>query len=158
LEIEQTNSIYMIRLNGADLSDPLTLHNKFEEVIIHEGARKLLVNLSDVAYMNSMQIGAVVGLHVLAYENLSVVKFVGLHDRIKNLFKLLGVDTLLDMHYARARSALESFGIYEPEDGLDAPSSPDGAGKSAAGDSPAAGDSGTSTDSGKAARAGSAGK
>jgi anti-anti-sigma regulatory factor len=105
----------MVKLNGADLGDPLTLHKRFEEVIIHDGARKLLVDLSDVAYMNSMQIGAVVGLHVLAYENLSVVKFVGLHQRIKSLFTLLGVDTLLDMHYARARSALESFGIYEDE-------------------------------------------
>ena len=92
----------MVRLNGSDLSDPLTLHKRFEEVIIHDGARKLLVDLSDVSYMNSMQIGAVVGLHVLAYENLSVVKFVGLHERILNLFKLLGVDTLLDMHYAIA--------------------------------------------------------
>ena len=71
MEIQQRSSIHMVRLNGADLTDPLTLHNKFEEVIIHEGARKLLVDLSDVSYMNSMQIGAVVGLHVLAYENLA---------------------------------------------------------------------------------------
>ncbi|MHC4915939.1 MAG: STAS domain-containing protein [Planctomycetota bacterium] len=121
MEVTQRQGICMVKLNGADLGDPLTLHKRFEEVIIHDGARKLLVDLSDVAYMNSMQIGAVVGLHVLAYENLSVVKFVGLHQRIKSLFTLLGVDTLLDMHYARARTALESFGIYEPEDGPEEP-------------------------------------
>ncbi len=115
----------MIRLNGSDLSDPLSLHNRFQEVIIHEGARKLLVDLGDVSYMNSMQIGAVVGLHVLAYENLSVVKFVGLHDRILNLFKLLGVDTLLDMHYARAKSALESFGLYPTPSTSDESGEPD---------------------------------
>lgn len=124
----------MVKLTGADLSDPLALHNRFEEIIIHEGDRKLLVDLSEVSYMNSMQIGAVVGLHVLAYENLAVVKFVGLHQRIQNLFTLLGVDTLLDMHYARAKSALESFGVYEAsEEGGSSPGSAgEGAGSSEA--------------------------
>lgn len=117
MELKEERGVYMIRLNGSDLSDPLSLHKRFEEIIIHDGARRILVDLSDVSYMNSMQIGAVVGLHVLAYENLSVVKFVGLHDRIMNLFKLLGVDTLLDMHYARARSALQSFGLYTAPEG-----------------------------------------
>jgi anti-anti-sigma factor len=112
VEVQQDRDVWIIQINGSDLSDPVSLHKRFEEVIIHQGARKLLVDLSDVSYMNSMQIGAVVGLHVLAYENLSVVKFAGLHDRIKSLFRLLGVETLLDMHYARAVSALESFGVY----------------------------------------------
>ncbi len=112
----------MIKLTGADLSDPLTLYNRFQEIIIHPGDRKLLVYLSEVSYMNSMQIGGVVGLHVLAYENLAMIKFVGLHQRVQNLFALLGVDTLLDMHYARSKSALESFGVYEPVDEAELPS------------------------------------
>ncbi len=122
----------MVKLTGADLSDPLALHNRFEEIIIHEGDRRLLVDLAGVSYMNSMQIGAVVGLHVLAYENLAVVKFVGLHQRIQNLFTLLGVDTLLDMHYARAKSALESFGVYEEEGASSPESAEEGAGSSEA--------------------------
>jgi anti-anti-sigma factor len=126
VKLREERGVFIVNLNGADLSDPLKLHKRFEEVIIHDGARKLLVDLSEVPYMNSMQIGAVVGLHVLAYENLSVVKFVGLHDRIKNLFSLLGVDTLLDMHYARAGSALESFGLYPPgEEGAEPATSED---------------------------------
>jgi anti-anti-sigma factor len=134
VEIKQERGIFIVRLNGADLKDPLALHKRFEQVIIHDGARKLLVDLTDVSYMNSMQIGAVVGLHVLAYENLSVVKFVGMHERISNLFTLLGVDTLLDMHYARATGALESFGVYEPGEEGEPTSSPASAAGSA--DSP----------------------
>jgi len=115
LKTRHDRGILMVKLLGADLSDPPPLHKRFEELIIHEGERKLLVDLSEVSYMSSLQIGAVVGLHVLAYENLAVIKFVGLHQRVKTLFELLGVDTLLDMHYARAKSALESFGVYDPE-------------------------------------------
>jgi anti-anti-sigma factor len=132
MEIERQQGITFVRLTGADLADPVNLHKKFEEAVIYEGDRKLLVDLSNVAYMNSTQIGAVVGLHCLAYENLAVVKFVGLHDRIAMLFRLLGVDTLLDMRYARAKSALESFGIYGPDGGSDEPQgqpSPPGAGR-----------------------------
>ena len=121
MELSQNRGIYIVKLNGSDLSDPLKLHRRFEEIIIHDGARKLLVDLSEVQFMNSMQIGAVVGLHVLAYENLSVVKFVGLHERIKNLFALLGVETLLDMHYARVSNAFESFGVFDAEDMDDGP-------------------------------------
>jgi anti-anti-sigma regulatory factor len=130
LETRRDRGILMVGLTGADLSDPPKLHRRFEEIIIHEGERKVLVDLSAVPYMNSLQIGAVVGLHVLAYENLSVVKFVGLHERIQALFKLLGVDTLLDMHYARAKSALESFGVFDPLEGESgAPDAPVDAGR-----------------------------
>ena len=115
MEISRRQGIVLLKLTGADLANPVELHRKFEEMVIFEGDRKVLADLSGVSYMNSTQIGAVVGLHVLAYENLAVVKFVGLHERVADLFKLLGVDTLLDMHYARARGALESFGIFEPE-------------------------------------------
>ncbi len=122
MELHHKHGIAMIKLTGADLSDPLALHNRFQEIIIHQGDRKLLVDLSEVSYMNSMQIGGVVGLHVLAYENLAMIKFVGLHARVQSLFGLLGVDTLLDMHYARAKGAMESFGIYEPVDEAEFPS------------------------------------
>ena len=116
MEILRRGGITLVRVTGADLADPVSLHKRFEEAVIFEGDRKLLVDLSAVSYMNSTQIGAVVGLHVLAYENLAVVKFVGMRGRVAVLFKLVGVDTLLDMHYARAASALESFGVYNPEE------------------------------------------
>jgi anti-anti-sigma factor len=116
MEIQRRGGITLVRVTGADLADPVNLHKRFEEAVIFEGDRKLMVDLAGVEYMNSTQIGAVVGLHVRAYENLAVVKFVGMRERVAALFKLLGVDTLLDMHYARAAGALESFGVYHPED------------------------------------------
>lgn len=113
MNVGRIRGVLLVRLTGADLADPVALHKRFEELIIHESERRLVADLSAVSYMNSMQIGAVVGLHLLAYENLAVMKFVGLRPRIQDLFKLLGVDTLLDMHYARAKNALESFGVLE---------------------------------------------
>ena len=121
MEIKRRGGITLFRIAGPDLADPLKLHKRVEAAILEEGDRKLLVDLSEVTYMNSSQIGAVVGLHVLAYENLAVVKFVGMRERIVVLFELLGVDKLLDMHYARAAGALESFGVYRPEEWAELP-------------------------------------
>jgi anti-anti-sigma regulatory factor len=121
MEIKRRGGITLFKITGADLADPLGLHKRVEAAILEEGDRKLLVDLSEVSYMNSSQIGAVVALHVLAYENLAVVKFVGMRERIVMLFELLGVDKLLDMHYARAAAALESFGVYRPEEWADPP-------------------------------------
>ena len=115
MEVERRDGITILRLTGADLADPVNLHRSFETAILYEGDRKVLCDLSAVPYMNSTQIGAVVGLHVMAYENLAIIKFVGLHQRVVELFKLLGVDKLLDMHYARLKSALESFGVAGKE-------------------------------------------
>jgi anti-sigma B factor antagonist len=124
MEIKRRQGITLIKVTGQDLADPAALHRRVEAVVAGDGDRKLLVDLSEVAFMNSTQIGAVVGLHVLAYENLAVVKFVGINERITGLFKLVGVDTLLDMHYARSAAALESFGAYRPEDWADLPGEP----------------------------------
>ena len=121
MEIKRHQGITLIKVASTDLADPVKLHRSIEEAVISNGDRKLLVDLSEVTYMNSSQIGAVVGLHVLAYENLAVVKFVGIRERIAGLFKLVGVDTLLDMHYARSTSALESFGVYKPEEWAELP-------------------------------------
>ena len=113
MEVERRKGITILRLTGADLADPVNLHRSFETAILYEGDRKVLCDLSGVPYMNSTQIGAVVALHVMAYENLAVIKFVGMHKRVEDLFTLLGVDKLLDMHYARLKNALESFGVVE---------------------------------------------
>ncbi len=53
-------------------------------------------------------IGALLSLHLLAYENLAVLKFSGLSPKVKMLFELLGVDKVIQAHYG-VTEALNSF-------------------------------------------------
>ncbi len=103
------SGILIVELTPKDLSDPVKLNEEFEKFILYDEERRIVVDLSGLDYLTSLQIGAVVGLHILAYENVTMMKFAGLSDKVKMLFRLLGVDTLFDMHYGRAQ-ALESFG------------------------------------------------
>ena len=48
------------------------------------------------------------GHATMAYENVAMLKFVSLSDKVKLLFRLLGIETLIEMHYGRTQ-ALESF-------------------------------------------------
>jgi len=104
--------VLVVELTSADLSDPVTLNEKFEQFIVYDEERRIVIDLGELEYLTSLQIGAVVGLHIMAYENVTMMKFAGLSEKVKMLFRLLGVDTLIEMHYGRAQ-ALLSFGVEE---------------------------------------------
>jgi anti-anti-sigma regulatory factor len=110
VKTQKEKGVLIIELTSKDLADPVSLNEAFEQFVVYDEERRLVIDLSAVDYMTSLQIGAVVGLHIMAYENVAMLKFVGLSDKVKLLFRLLGIDTLVEMHYGRAQ-ALESFGV-----------------------------------------------
>ena len=118
MQTTKEKGVLIIELTSKDLSDPVSLNESFEQFIVYDEERRVVVDLGGIEYLTSLQIGAVVGLHIMAYENVTMMKFAGLSDKVKMLFRLLGVDTLIEMHYGRAQ-AIESFGVESPphEDG-----------------------------------------
>ena len=109
MNVYSDHGVLVVVLAERDLKDPVTLNETFEEMVVRQGRRKILVDLSPVETMNSLMIGAIVGLHIIAYENVAVLKFTGLSEHLKMLFRLLGVDKLLELHYGK-EAAVESFG------------------------------------------------
>ena len=101
MKIERQGQEIVVQLSQDDLADPVALHAAFEQLILEEGARRLAVDLGTVTDMQSLQLGALVALHLLAYENAAMMRFVNVSEKIKMLFKLLGIDTLLEFHYGR---------------------------------------------------------
>ncbi len=100
--------ILFITLSPGDLKSPQALYTEFQELIVMEELKRILVDLSQVEEATSLMIGALIALHLLAYENLAVLKFTGLSPKIKMLFGILGVEKVMESHYGRDE-ALDDF-------------------------------------------------
>jgi len=109
MEHHKEKDVLVVELVEGDLKDPVGLNTVCEELIVEDGERKVLVDLSAVGAMTSLMIGAVVSIHTVAYENVAMLKFTGLSDKVKMLFRLLGIDKLIELHYGRD-GALEELG------------------------------------------------
>jgi anti-sigma B factor antagonist len=93
VEPQVTPDVKLIRLSG-----PLTIHNffKFQEVSRERPAPKLLiVDLTEVPYIDSAALGSFVGLHVSCEGNNRKYALVGANDRLKTLFELTHVKSFL---------------------------------------------------------------
>jgi anti-anti-sigma factor len=97
--------VKIFKLNG-----PLTVHNcsEFKEMTSREPAPQvMLVDLTDVPYLDSAALGTFVGIHVACECAHRKYALVGANPRLKNLFELSSVTTFLviydSMGEARAK-------------------------------------------------------
>ena len=105
--------VVLVKLAPSDLLSPQALYSEFQELIVMEELKRVLVDLSEVEDATSLMIGALIALHLLAYENLAVLKFTGLCPKIKMLFRMLGVEKVIESHYGRD----EVLDEFRPVDG-----------------------------------------
>jgi anti-sigma B factor antagonist len=93
--IDNTNGTSVFRLVG-----PLTIRNLFE---IQAALRSdplpkvMVVDLTQVPYMDSAGMGVIVNSYVHARNHGSEFIAVGVHERVKALFELTRVDKLIPM-------------------------------------------------------------
>jgi len=88
----------VIVLDKEDMADSVLVHANIEHIIVEEGARFIAIDLAAVKEMQSLQLGCLVGLHLLAYENATILTFENVSERLRMLFGLLGIETLLEYH------------------------------------------------------------
>jgi len=82
----------ILRLNG-----PLTLLDVFDfQTAFRDGNDPVtIIDLSDVPYMDSAALGAIVGVHTSSERQHRRYALVGVSDRLHTLFKVGGVDGIL---------------------------------------------------------------
>jgi len=97
-----------IALSPGDLKNPIKVNAFFEKLLRVDERKRLLADISEVKDATSLMIGALLSLHLLAYENLAILKFTGLSPKINMLFRLLGVDKVIEAHYG-VEEAMKSF-------------------------------------------------
>jgi anti-anti-sigma factor len=89
------NGTSIFRLDG-----PLTLRNMFElqaALRAEPLARKTVVDLTNVPYMDSAGMGVIVNCYVNCCNRGAEFVAVGVHERVLQLFKLTRVDQLITM-------------------------------------------------------------
>jgi len=109
LQVESIGDVRVIRVREPQLVFQ-TLGDFSNDIsqLIEGGAHKLLIDLSDVKYLDSASIGGIVELYRQVSEHTGSLKLVGLQERVERMVSLVGVHNLIDI-YREEEAALASF-------------------------------------------------
>jgi len=110
LSLEQRGDVRIVRVKEAKLTYPV-LSSFFAEVrqLVEDGARKLVIDLGAVSYIDSASIGCLMDIHRLLKDRDGVVKLSGLQPRVETMLSMTGVHKIVDIHREEAE-ALSAFG------------------------------------------------
>ena len=97
IEKQQDDKEIFVTVTGE--IDAYTAPKLREELLpLSEGHHKVItVNLKDVSYMDSTGLGVFVGLFKQLNKNDGELKLVELSDRLKRLFKITGLSTIMNI-------------------------------------------------------------
>jgi anti-anti-sigma factor len=109
LQVEERGDIRIVRVGATKLTYP-TLSPFFAEVqkLVAGGARKLVIDLQSVTYVDSASIGCLMDIYRLMQEKSGAVKLAGVQPRVETMISMTGVHKLIDIHREEA-AALEAF-------------------------------------------------
>ncbi|HLX63895.1 MAG TPA: hypothetical protein VKX17_21670 [Planctomycetota bacterium] len=106
--IERVGPTAIFTLSKEDLSAPVPTLAALEREIKDECAQQIVADLEIIESIYSLQIGTLVAMHVMCYENLAVMKLASVNNHVKNQLRLVGLDKLMEMHHGK-QVAVESF-------------------------------------------------
>ena len=117
LSLEKSGDVRIVRVKEARLVYPV-LSPFLVEVrqIVEDGARKLVVDLEAVTYIDSASIGCLMDIYRLLKDRDGAVKLSGLQPRVETMLFMTGVHRILDVH-REAAEALAAFGARRKQDG-----------------------------------------
>jgi anti-anti-sigma factor len=84
-----------------DLSDQITQQ-------VEAGTRKLLIDLSEVSYLDSASFGYLMDVHRLMVQRSGTVKLLGLQERLEPIANMVGLTHKLEA-FRDEKEAIESF-------------------------------------------------
>ena len=109
MEIKKTKDVVVLIPTEEDLANVQATARLVERLLKEDGANRIVVDLSRMEQVHSLQIGTLVTLHVLCYENVAVMKLANANDKLKSLLRMVGLEALMEMHHG-VDVAAESFG------------------------------------------------
>jgi|GEM_PF-1892908 len=112
MDIRKVKDTVILKMSEDDLNESRATFAAVEDLLKIEGERKLVLDLSAIDSIYSLQIGTLVTIHVLCYENVAVMTLAGANEKVKALLKMVGLDALMEMHHG-VDIALKSLGHTE---------------------------------------------
>jgi anti-anti-sigma factor len=109
LEIESVGDVKVARVKEDKLVFPILSHffNKISG-LIEAGADKIIIDLSEVTYIDSASIGCLMDIYRMMSDRSGAVRLVGLQERVETMVSLTGLHNLVEI-FREEKSALESF-------------------------------------------------
>ena len=110
LVVDEKGDVRVVRVKETKLTYPV-LSSFFAEVrqLVEGGARKVVIDLSAVSYIDSASIGCLMDIHRLLQEKSGALKLAGLQPRVETMISMTGVHKIIAIH-REEQDALEELG------------------------------------------------
>jgi len=106
---QEQDGVVILEVSGKVMGGPDA--EKFKTVIaglINEGVAKLLIDLSDVPWMNSSGVGILISAYTSMKNAGAQVKFLNINERVKSILMVTKLLTVFESYYSK-EDALASF-------------------------------------------------
>ena len=111
LTTDHSQGVAIIRVNEPRLLYPLLSEfGNAVSTLIVGGEHRVLLDLSEVTYVDSATIGCLMTLHREAAAVGGSLKLAGVQKRVETMLTMTGVENVLEIH-ADEPSAIKSFGV-----------------------------------------------
>lgn len=109
LTIDRAEGVAIVRVSEPRLLYPLLSDfTSSVTALIGAGERRVLIDLSNVTYVDSATIGCLMNLHREAAQAGGILKLAGVQKRVETMLTMTGAQDALDVHPDEA-SAMRSF-------------------------------------------------
>lgn len=117
---EVAGDVHIVRVKEPRLTYP-TLASFFNEVrqLVEGGARKLLLDLQGVTYIDSAAIGCIMDIHRLLQDRQGKLRLSGLQPRVETMISMTGVHKIVELH-REEQNAVAAFARREGRGKADA--------------------------------------
>lgn len=111
LTVTRNTDVNVVRVKESRLTYPV-LADFYGEVreIVEEGARRLLIDLEPVAFIDSAAIGCLIDIHNLVERRDGTLRLSGLQPRVETMLLMVGVHKVVHVDRKEA-DALAAFGV-----------------------------------------------
>jgi stage II sporulation protein AA (anti-sigma F factor antagonist) len=110
LAFDERDDVTIVRVQQAKLTYPV-LASFFSAVRqrVEDGARKVVIDLATVSYLDSASIGCLMDIHRLLGEKGGALRLSGLQPRVETMISMTGVHKIVPLHRDE-EEALLGFG------------------------------------------------
>jgi anti-anti-sigma factor len=110
LAFDERGGVTVVRVQEAKLTYPV-LASFFSEIRqrVEGGARKVVIDLQAVGYLDSASIGCLMDVHRLLQEKGGALRLSGLQPRVETMISMTGVHKIVPLHRDE-EEALAAFG------------------------------------------------
>jgi len=121
LEHDERGDVYIVRVKEQKLTYPIlaSFFAEIRQLVEDRGARRLLVDLTAVSYIDSASIGCLMDVHRMLQEKSGSLRLSGLQPRVETMLSMTGVHKIIEIHRDE-EAALVGFGAKRARGKADA--------------------------------------